>query len=106
MSDQSRILEEIVSRIVAAVHPLRIMLFGSTACGKVGANSDLDLLVIMPDGVHRRQTAQHLHEVLFGVGYAKDIIVATVSDIERHRNNAGLVYAEALRFGMEVYHAA
>ena len=93
-------------RTVAAVHPLRIVLFGSAARGETNSNSDLDLLVIMPDGVHRRQTAQHLHEALFGVGYAKDIVVATLSDIERHRNNAGLVYAEALNSGMEVYHAA
>lgn len=106
MIEQSEILKEIVRRTVAAVHPLRILLFGSAARGDAGLNSDLDLLVVMPDGVHRRQTAQHLHEVLFGVGYAKDIIVATVSDIERHRNNAGLVYAAALDSGVEVYHAA
>ena len=105
MQNQSEILMEIVRRIVAAVHPLQILLFGSAASGDAGPNSDLDLLVIMPDGVHRRRTAQHLHEVLFGVGYAKDIIVATVSDIEQHRNNAGLVYAAALNSGMEVYHA-
>ena len=106
MNERSEILEEIVRRTVAAMHPLRIMLFGSAARGDAGSNSDLDLLVIMPDGVHRRQTAQHLHEVLFGVGYAKDIVVATVSDIARHRNNAGLIYAEALDTGVEVYHAA
>ncbi len=106
MIEQSEILKEIVRRTVAAVHPLRILLFGSAARGDAGLNSDLDLLVVMPDGVHRRHTAQHLHEVLFGVGYAKDIIVATVSDIERHRNNAGLVYAAALDSGVEVYHAA
>jgi len=106
MKERSEILAEIVRRIVATAHPLRIMLFGSAARGETGSNSDFDLLVIMPDGVHRRQTAQYLHEVLFGVGYAKDIVVATMSDIEKHRHNAGLIYAEALNSGMEVYHAA
>ena len=33
-----------------AVHPLRIILFGSAARGEMGADSDLDVLVVMPDG--------------------------------------------------------
>ena len=39
------ILQEIVRRIVAAVRPDRIILFGSAARGKMGPNSDVDLLV-------------------------------------------------------------
>lgn len=45
MKEQSKILAEIVRRIVAAAHPLRIMLFGSAARGETGSNSDFDLLV-------------------------------------------------------------
>ena len=40
------ILQEIVRRIVAAVRPEKIILFGSAARGKMGPNSDVDLLVI------------------------------------------------------------
>ncbi|MBF0125493.1 MAG: nucleotidyltransferase domain-containing protein [Magnetococcales bacterium] len=46
-----------VRRIVEVTHPLRIILFGSAARGKMGADSDLGLLVVIPNGVHRRQTA-------------------------------------------------
>ena len=53
MQPDTRLLEELVQRIVEAVHPLRIILFGSAARGEMGPNSDLDVLVVMPDGIHR-----------------------------------------------------
>jgi predicted nucleotidyltransferase len=49
------IIDERVRRIVEAVHPQRIILFGSAARGEMGPNSDLDVLVIMLDGTHRRR---------------------------------------------------
>jgi predicted nucleotidyltransferase len=39
-------LQEIVRRIVAAVRPEKIILFGSAAREEMGPDSDLDLLVI------------------------------------------------------------
>lgn len=103
--DQTK-LDELVRRIVEAIHPLRIILFGSAARGQMGPNSDLDVLVIMPDGVHRRNTIKFLYRQLYGFGFAKDIIVATESDIREHAENPGLIYREALRDGKELYHAA
>jgi len=105
MEPDEKLLNELVERIVAAVHPLRIILFGSAARGQMGPNSDLDVLVIMPDGVHRRKTAQYIYRQLFGFGFAKDIIVATKNDLEEHRNNPGLIYKQALYEGKELYHA-
>jgi len=99
-------LDELVRRIVEAVHPLRILLFGSAARDEMGPNSDLDILVIMPDGTHRRKTIGDLHERLYGLGVAKDIIVATESDIREHSENPGLIYRNALREGKELYRAA
>lgn len=48
-------LNELVRRIVEAVHPLKILLFGSAARSQMGPNSDLDIPVVMPDGVHHRR---------------------------------------------------
>lgn len=106
MTLQPSILQEIVDRTVKAVHPIRIILFGSAAADQLGPDSDLDLLIVMPDGVHRRKTAQLLYQSLYGVGFAKDLVVATLSDLKRHATNPGLVYAEALRTGRELYHAS
>jgi len=48
-----RLLDEIVARTVAVAQPVRIILFGSAARGTMGPDSDLDLLVVVRDGVHR-----------------------------------------------------
>jgi len=102
--DQNK-LDELVRRIVEAVHPLRIILFGSAARGEMGPNSDLDVLVVMPDGTHRRRTIGFLYERLYGFGFAKDIVVATETDIREHADNPGLIYRNVLREGRELYRA-
>jgi len=98
-------LDELVRRIVEAVQPIRIILFGSAARGEMGANSDIDVLVVMPEGTPRRKTSQYLHTRLFGIPFAVDILVATPSLLEKHRDNIGLVYRQALQEGRELYAA-
>lgn len=98
-------LDQVVRRIVEAVAPLRIILFGSAARGEAGRDSDFDILVVMPEGTNRRETTQFLHTRLFGIPVAVDILVATMSDLERHRNNIGLIYGTVLEEGKELYAA-
>ena len=100
------ILEDLVRRVVEAVHPLRIILFGSAARGEMGPDSDLDVLVVMPDGVHRRRTAQTVYRSLRGLGMAKDVVVVTESDIRQYGSNPSLVLFPALQHGKELYRAA
>lgn len=98
-------IDDLVRRIVEAVNPLRIILFGSAARDDSCPPGDVDLLVVMPEGVHRRRTAQDLYRRLDGVGFAFDILVATPGDLERHKDNIGLVYRTVLREGKEIYAA-
>ena len=63
----------------------------------MGPDSDIDVLVVMPDGVHRRQTAQLLYRQIRGLGVPFDILVATPDDLERHKDNIGLIYQSILR---------
>ncbi|MBI2088493.1 MAG: nucleotidyltransferase domain-containing protein [Deltaproteobacteria bacterium] len=100
------VIDELVRRIVEAVHPLRIILFGSAARGEMGRHSDLDLLVVMPDGTHRRRTAQEIYRRMWGVGFAKDIVVVTESDIREHGSNPYLIIKNALEEGRELYHSS
>ena len=53
----------------------------------MGPNSDLDVLVIMPDGTHRRRTAQEVYRRMWGFGFAKDIVVVTESDVREYGTN-------------------
>jgi len=101
-----RLLDELVKRTIATAQPVRIILFGSAARGTMGPDSDLDLLVVVRDGVHRRRTAQAIYRSLRGIGFAKDVIVATESDIRLFGENPSLVICPALRQGKEIYHAA
>jgi hypothetical protein len=66
-------------------------------------HSDVDVLVVMPEGTHPRKTAQLLHMNMFGVPVAVDIVVATPSVLTRYKDSFGLVYREALRDGKEIY---
>ena len=101
-----RLLDEVVRRTIAAARPVRIILFGSAARGAMGPDSDLDLLVVVRDGVHRRRTAQAIYKSLQGIGFARDVVVATENDVERSGMNPSLVICPALRQGREIYHAA
>jgi predicted nucleotidyltransferase len=98
-------IEELVRRIVDAVHPMSIILFGSAARGEMGQSSDIDIMVVMPDGTHRRRTAQDLYTKIVGIGVSVDIIVATPVDLEKHKDNRSLIYHNALRDGVVLYAA-
>jgi len=105
MSAKPEHVEEVVRRIVETVHPLQIILFGSAARGDTGSSSDLDILVVMPEGTHRRHTAQRIYEDLCGLAVPVDIVVATPGDLEKHKDTVGLIYRTVLREGREVYAA-
>jgi predicted nucleotidyltransferase len=105
MTDFQSRLDLLISRIVEITHPLRIVMFGSAARMDAGPTSDIDLLIIMPEGTHRRATAQKLYREISGIGLPFDVIIATPSDILKHKDNIGLIYCSALRDGREVYAA-
>jgi predicted nucleotidyltransferase len=105
MQSDPEVIEQLVRRIIEIAQPLRIILFGSAARGEMGPDSDIDVLVVMPEGVHRRRTAQLLYRQIRGLGVPFDILVATPDDLERHKDNIGLVYQSILREGREVYAA-
>jgi hypothetical protein len=69
----------------------------------MGPDSDIDLLVVMPEGVHRRRCAQEIHRHLFGVPLPVDVLVSTPGQLERHADNIGLVYGDILRDGRVLY---
>ncbi len=98
-------LDLILHRVIEAVHPLRVVLFGSAARGEMTPDSDVDLLVVMPEGTHRRKTMEYLHTQLSGVALPVEIVVATPTDLERYGQSVGLIYRSALEEGRELYAA-
>jgi predicted nucleotidyltransferase len=104
-TDVTAEIERLVSLIVAEAQPLRVILFGSAARGDMTPGSDVDLLVVLPDGTHRLHTMQRLYGRIRGVAVPFDVLVATTSDLEAHGDALGLIYRDALRDGKELYAA-
>jgi uncharacterized protein len=105
MQPDSQQMAELVERIVSVARPLRVILFGSAARGEMKDDSDLDVLVVMPEETSCRQIAQRLHMHFFGIPFGVDLIVTTPSILEKHRENIGLVYHAILKEGKELYAA-
>ena len=100
------LIQEVVRRLEEAVRPLRVILFGSAARGEMGPDSDVDLLIVVPDGVRRRDAARKAYRALSGLGISKDVVVVTQGDVEAFGENPSLIIKPALEEGVEVYHAA
>lgn len=103
MSPDRHMLNKIVRRIVGVAHPLKIILFGSAVRGTFTKNSDLDFLVVVPDGTHRNRVARAIYRKMIGVLQPVDIVVATESDLKKHADNFSLIYYPVLREGQAVY---
>ena len=72
-------LDELLRRIIPVMRPLRVILFGSAARCEMGPDSDIDLLVVRPDGTHRRHTMEEIHGLFMGLTYPVDVIVTAPS---------------------------
>lgn len=97
------VVATMVDRIVDRFDPERIVLFGSLARGEVTTYSDVDLLVVMPDGTDRHEAAVEMRRCLRDMLTAKDIVVTTPDEIARRGHVVGTVLREALREGKVVH---
>ena len=102
-ADIDAIVATMVERIAERFEPERIILFGSHARGDATAWSDVDLLVVMPDGTDRREAAVSMRRALRSVPIAKDIVVTTPDHIARRGHIIGTVLLPALREGKVLY---
>ncbi len=90
-------IEEIVERIVGAVHPHRIYLFGSRANGTETEDSDIDLLVIadMEGPRHRRSII--IHRLFPKRNFSMDVFVLKPEEFEHQKelvNSIGNIVSE------------
>jgi predicted nucleotidyltransferase len=96
-------LSEVVDRIVQKFHPEKIILFGSWARGDAQEDSDLDLLVVLPQVEHTRNAAIQIGNTLSNLPISKDIIVSTPKDIEKYGKTIGYILKPALAEGKIIY---
>ena len=92
-----------IDRIVEGFRPERVVLFGSHSRGTATEWSDVDLLVILPKVIDKRDTAVEIRRALGDLPVCKDIVVATPEEVARRGHLAGTVLRSALREGRVVY---
>jgi len=104
---EESILQEMTSAIVEEVDPDEIILFGSHAQGRASPDSDVDLLVVLPDSeetrFRRRRITGNLYRRLARYPVGKDILVYTRSETERWRHVRGHIIATSLAEGRRLY---
>jgi predicted nucleotidyltransferase len=99
-------IQEMVRRIVEAVHPDKIILFGSHARGDAGPDSDVDLLIIAPSEEPAYRRPLPAYRAVEGMGVAKDLIWRTPEEIEYWRDTRSHLISRALREGRVLYEKA
>lgn len=95
-------IQALSDRIVREFQPLRIILFGSHAYGSPRADSDVDLLVIMPfEGKSFQQSLEILNRV--DPPFAADILARRPEDTRRRYDLGDPLIREALDRGKTLY---
>ena len=99
-------LREIVQRLVDAFEPEAIYLFGSRARGEAGADSDLDLMVVVSDAAEPERRGSRLaYRALRGTGVAADVLVWTRSEFDRRLHLRASLPSTIVREGKLLYAA-
>ena len=97
------LVRDVVAQVVAEADPLRVLLFGSRATGTARPDSDIDLLVVMPDGTDRRAAMTRIGSRVRRPGVGIDLLVTTPAVLAAHGDDPGLVYRTILRTGRALY---
>jgi predicted nucleotidyltransferase len=100
---QTDLVGEVVARIVNAVAPDKVILFGSRARGEADQDSDLDVLIVAPSSLPRWQRTAPIYRLLAGMGVPKDILWWTPEEVEEWRGVRSHFINAVLREGQVVY---
>lgn len=94
----------VITDLVAACDPLQVILFGSVARGEDGPDSDLDVLVVLPeiDRARRHELVARLRRAVTAP-VPVDVFVTDPSEIERRRDVIGSLLYWPLREGRVVH---
>jgi uncharacterized protein len=96
-------IKVMAERIVRDYDPVKIILFGSHARGEAGPESDIDLLVVLPEVASKRQAAVAIRRLLTDLPMPQDIVVTIPEEIARRGDLVGTVLRPALREGKVLY---
>ncbi len=82
-------IDEINNKIVKAIHPLEIYIFGSYSLGVATEESDLDLLIIVDDSKNIFEVNRFIQKILRDRSVPIDILVRQKKQLLGNLDNAG-----------------
>lgn len=96
----------VVGEIAARFRPERVVLFGSRAWGEPGADSDVDLLVVMETARRPIEEGVRIRQALgFGPGFPLDVVVRTPAQVRAGLAEGDLFLREVTAGGVVLYEA-
>ncbi len=98
-----RLLKTMVRRLVDEFQPEQVILFGSHGRGEGTPDSDVDLLVVLPEVKSRLEAALAMRMAVRDCDVAKDIVVTTTEDMRRRRDVVGTIEYPAAHEGKVLY---
>ena len=100
------VLQEILTRLVAAFQPERVYLFGSKARSEAGPDSDYDLMIVVRDDAPpERRQSRLAYQALRGTRTAADVLVWTREAFDSRLHLPASLPATIIREGKLVYAA-
>ncbi len=99
----SEALPAVVQRLVAALRPEKIILFGSYAYGKPTSDSDVDLLVVMETSAPDKERYLSVCRQLRPRPFPVDILVRTPQEIARALDKGDFFIQEITSRGKVLY---
>lgn len=96
-------IKKMVRRIVKQFHPERIILFGSHARGEGTADSDVDLLIVMPVKGSKREARLAIRRALHDIRVPKDVIVTKPDEFAWRKEIVGTIEYPAVQEGTVLY---
>jgi predicted nucleotidyltransferase len=96
-------IAQIAQTIVEALHPERIVLFGSRAREDAGPDSDVDLMVEMESRLPPHERAKHVYRLFHPRHWSMDVLVYTPDEASKFRHQRYSMLAEIERTGRVLY---
>jgi predicted nucleotidyltransferase len=99
------LLDKIVDRIVSKFSPEKVIIFGSAARGAAGADSDVDILIIMDTELSYYRRSGPIRAAMRGIPVATDMLVLTPEEYKELKDDESSFASEISKTGVVAYEA-
>ncbi len=98
------LIQTATQKLAAEFQPEEIYLFGSHAWGTPNEDSDVDLMVIVPNSDERPiRRAQRAQKCLGRLPVAADVLVRTRGEVNRYKHLRASLFHQVLNQGRKLY---